>query len=116
MQNMINFDDVTKNTPKEHNLNKPKIPDHSYRLIIIRGSGSGKTNSLSNQISHQPDIDKIYFYAKDPHEEKYQSLIYIWKSTSLKYLNDPKAFIEYSNYLDNIYKNTEEYNPNKERK
>ena len=43
MQNMINFDDVTKNTPKEHNLNKPKIPDHSYRLIIIRGSGSGKT-------------------------------------------------------------------------
>ena len=93
-----------------------QIPDHLYRLIIIRGSGSGKTNSLFNQINQQPDIDKIYSYAKDPREAKYQLLIYIWKSTSLKHLNDPKAFIEYSNYLDNIYKNTEEYNPNKERK
>ena len=87
-------------------------------LIIpaVGGFGSGKTNSLLNQISHQPDIDKIYVYANDPREAKYQLLIDIQKNTSLKHFNNPKAFIEYSNYLDNIYKNMDEYNPNKERK
>ena len=58
----------------------------------------------------------MYFYAKDPHEEKYQLLNDIRESTYLKHFNDPKSFISYINYLDNIYKNTEEYNPNKERK
>ena len=61
--------------PKEHNLNRLQIPDHSYKLIIIGGWGSGKTNSLFNQISHQPDIDTIYLYAKDPNEAKCQLLI-----------------------------------------
>ena len=116
IKKMISFDDVTKQAPKEHNLNQLQISDHTYRLIIIRGSGFGKTNSLSNQISHQPDIDKIYFYAKDPHEEKYQLLNDIRESTYLKHFNDPKSFISCINYQDNIYKNTEEYNPNKERK
>ena len=41
---MINFDDVTKENTKKHNPNLPRIPDYSYRLLIIRGSGSGKTN------------------------------------------------------------------------
>ena len=61
MQKRLNFDDVTKN-PKERNLNQAQIPDHLYRLIIIRGSGSGKTNSLFNQINQQPDIDKTHLY------------------------------------------------------
>ena len=112
---MINFDDVSKK-PKEHNLNQLQLPDYPCRLIIVGGFGSGKTNSLLNQISHQPDIDKIYVYANDPHEAKYQLLIDIQKNTSLKHFSNPKAFIEYSNYLDNIYKNMDEYNPNKERK
>ena len=56
--------------PKEHHVNRLQIPDHSYKLIIIGGWGSGKTNSLFNQISHQPDIDTIYLYAKDPNEAK----------------------------------------------
>ena len=90
--------------PKEHNLNGLQIPDHSYKLIIIGGWGSGKTNSLFNQISHQANIDKIYLYAKDPSEAKYQLLIDTWESTSLKHCNDPKAFIEFPNYLDDIYK------------
>ena len=102
--------------PKEHNLNRLQIPVHSYKLIIIGGWGSGKTNSLFNQISHQANIDKIYLYAKDPNEAKYQLLIDTWESTSLKHCNDPKAFIEFPNYLDDIYKKTAEYNPNKERK
>ena len=55
-------------------------------------------------------------YAKDPYEAKYQLVIYKKESTGLKYLNDSKAFIEYSNNMDDIYKNNEESNPNKNRK
>ena len=113
---MINFDDVTKENIKEHNPNWPQIPDHPYRILIIGGSGSGKTNSLFNLINQQPDIDKIYLYAKDPYEGKYQFLVNKRESTGLKNLNDSKAFndskVEYSTDIDNIYKNIEEYNPN----
>ena len=52
-----------KTKTKEHNPNWPQIPDHPCRLIIIGGSGFGKTNSLLNQISKQSDIDKIHLYA-----------------------------------------------------
>ena len=72
---MINFDDVIKEETKEHNRNWPEIPDHPYRILIIGGSGSGKTNSLFNVINQQPDIDKIYLYAKDLNEAKYKFLI-----------------------------------------
>ena len=68
---MINFGDATEENIKEHNPNWPQIPDHPYRILILGCSGSGKTNSLFNLISHQPDIDKIYLYAKDPYETKY---------------------------------------------
>ena len=54
---MINFDNATKENIKEHNPNCPKIPDHPYRILIIGGSGSGKTNSLFNLRNQQPDID-----------------------------------------------------------
>ena len=57
---MINFDDVTRENPKKHNPNWPQIPDHPYRILITGGSCSGKTNSLLNLISHQPDTDKNY--------------------------------------------------------
>ena len=63
---MINFGHVTKENVKEHNPNWPQFPDHPYRLLVIGGSGSGKTNSLFNLINQQQDIDKIYLYAKDP--------------------------------------------------
>ena len=72
---MINFDDVAKENIIENNPNWPQISDHSYRVLIIGGSGSGKTNLLFILINHQPDIDKIYLYAKDLYEEKYQFLI-----------------------------------------
>ena len=71
---MINFD-VIKENIKKHNPNWPEIADHPYTILIIGGSGSGKTNSLINIISQQPDIDKIYLYAKDPYEAKYQCFI-----------------------------------------
>ena len=63
---MLNFDDVTKEIMKEHNSVWSEITDHSYRIFIIGGSRSGKTNSLFSITSHQPDTDKIYLYAKDP--------------------------------------------------
>ena len=72
---MINFDDYTNENKIEHNSEWPYIPDHRYRILIIGGSGSGKTNTLLNLINTQPDIDKIYLYAKDPYEAKYQYLI-----------------------------------------
>ena len=113
IQTMINFDDVIKENIKEHNPNWPQIPDNPYRILIAEGSASGKTNSLFNLINQQSDINKICLYAKDPYEVKYQFLINKLESTGLKHFNDSKAFIEYSNEMNNIYKNIEEYNPNK---
>ena len=72
---MINFDDYSKVNKTEHYLKWPYIPDHTYRILIIGGSGSGKTNPLLNLIKNQPDINKTYLYAKDPYEGKYQFLI-----------------------------------------
>ena len=80
---MINFDDVTKENIKEYNPNWPQILDHPYKILIIGGSGSGK-KPLFNLINEQPDIDKIYLYAKDPYEAKYQFLIKKRESTDLK--------------------------------
>ena len=68
---MINFDDVIKENIKELNSSWPQISDYTYRILIIGGSGSGKTDSLFNLISQQPDIDKCFLYVKDPLEVKY---------------------------------------------
>ena len=62
---MLSLGDITNKNNKEHNEKWPLIPDHLYRILIIGGSGSGKTNALLNLISQQGDIDKIYLYAKD---------------------------------------------------
>ena len=80
------------------------------------GSGSGKTNTLLNLINNQSDIDKIYLYAKDPYEDQYQFLIKKREIIGIKHFNDPKAFIEYSNDMHDVYNNINDYNPNKENK
>ena len=113
---MINFDDVIKENIKERDPNWLQIPDHPYRILITGGSGSGKTDSLFNLIRQQPDFDKIYLYTKGLHAAKYQFLVNKRKSTGIKHLNDSKAVTEYSNNMDDIYKNIEEYSPNKKRK
>ena len=112
---MINFDDYTNENIIEHNSKWPYIPDHSYRILIIGSSGSGKTNAL-DLIKNQLDIDKIYLYAKDPYEAKYQYLIKKREKVGLDHFDDPKAFIEYSNDMQDVYKNIEDYNLEKERK
>ena len=76
----------------------------SVQNIIIGGSGSGKTNALLNLIHNQQDIDKIYLHVKDPYEDKYQYSINTRESVRLKHFNDPKAFIEYSNDMHDVYK------------
>ena len=111
---MINFDDYVNKNKTEHNKNWPYIPDHPYRISIIGGSRSGKTNVLQNLIGNQPDIDKIYLYPNDPHEAKYQYLINKRESVSINHFNDPKVFIEYSNDMRDVYKNIDEYNPDKD--
>ena len=82
---------------------------------MIGGSGSGKTNTLLNLIDNQPDIDKIYLYAKDLYEPKYQFLINKRESIGLKHFIDPKAFIEYSKGMCDVYKNIDDYNPGKKK-
>ena len=111
---MINFDEHTNEDKIMHNPNWPYIPDHPYRILIIGGSGSGKANALLNLIHNQPYLDKIYLYAKDPYEAKYQFLVKKRESVGKNRLNDPKAFIEYFNNMHKVYKNIDNYNPNKE--
>ena len=113
---MINFDDYTNENIIEHNLKWPYIPDHPYRILTIGSSGSGKTNALLNLINNQLDIDKIYLYAKDPYEAKYQYLINKREKVGLDYFDDPKAFIEYSNDMQDVHQNIDDYNPRKKRK
>ena len=100
-----------------HNRNCPYIPDHSYRILIIGGSESGKTNVLLNLIKHQrPDIDKIYLYIKDPFESKYQLRINGREKVVVENLKTPKAFIDYSQTVGDVYENLEGYNPTIKRR
>ena len=94
----------------------PPISDHPFTLLIIEVSGSDKLNSLFNLISKQPYINKTHLYAKDPHETKYQFLFKKRENKDLKHLNYSKAFIEYSNDMNDIYKNIEECYRNIKRK
>ena len=109
---MINFDNYTD----ENKTKWPYIPDHPFRILIVRDSGSGKTNALLNLIINQPDIDKTYLYVKDPYEAKNQYLINKRVKVGLYHFKDPKAFMEYSNDMQDVYKNIENYNPGKKRK
>ena len=110
------MDDYTNENIIEHNSKWSYIPNHPYRILIIGGSGSGKTNALLNLINNQPDIDKIYLYAKDPYEAKYQYLINRHEKVGLDHFDDPKAFIEYSNDMQDVPKNIDDYNPRKKCK
>ena len=88
----------------------------AYRILIIGVSGSGKTNVLLDLIKNkQPDINKIYLYVKEPFESKYQLLINGKEKLGIKKFKNSKAFINYSQTIDNVYENLEDYNPTKKR-
>ena len=111
---MINFVDYFNENKTKNNENWSYISDKASRILIIGDSGSGKTNLLLNLIENQPKIDKIYMYAKDPFEAKYQYLINKREGVDIDHFNDPKAFIEYSNDMRDVCKNINYYNPEKE--
>ena len=104
IQKISNFDNITWENLKVNNLNWPEIPNHSYKILVVGGSRSEKTNVLVNLIDHELNIDKIYWCANDPYEVKYQFLINKRECTGLKYLSDSKAFTEYWNNTNDIYK------------
>ena len=105
---MFNLDNITE---KDNNKDWP------YRKLIIGPSGSGKTNYLLNSIQKDNNIiDKIYLYAKDLEEPKYQLLINKTEKTGINSNNDPTPFIEYSNSMDSIFSKFEDYNKKRERK
>ena len=109
---MINCDNYVNESKTKHSKNWPYISDHPYRILIV--GGSGKTNLLLNLIENQPDIDEIYLYAKGPYESKYQNKER--ESVGINHFEDPKAFIEYSNDIHDVYKNIDDHNPDKENK
>ena len=110
VQNMINFDDYTNENKAQNNLKWPYIPDHPFQVLIIGGFGSGKSNALLNLTNKQSGIDKICIYAKDPYESEYQYLIRKREKADLNNYDDLKAFTKYSNNMQEVYKNIEEYN------
>ena len=103
---MINFDDYVNENKTIRNKNWPYIPDHPYRILIIGGWGAGKTNLLLNSIEIQPDIDKIFLYAKDPYEAKYQYLVNKRESVGINHVNDPRW----------CFQNIDDHNPDKQNK
>ena len=113
---MINLDSITNESNKKHNEKWPYIPDHLYRIIIIGGSGSGKTNALINLINEENNIDKIYLNVRDFSEPKYEYLIKKCEDAGIKHLNNPNASIERSNTMDDVYENINDYNPIRKRK
>ena len=112
---MINWDNITNENNKEHNEKWPYIPHYPYIYLIISGSGSGKIKTLLNLINEQNDVDKNYLYAKDLSEPKYEILIENCQNVGIKHFNDPNAFIESSNTLDDVYENINDYNPSRKK-
>ena len=109
---MFNLDNIANENNKEHNEKWTYIPDDHYRILIIGGSESGKTNTLLNLRSQQDDIDKIYLYVKDLSEPKYDDfLIKNREDAGIKHLNDLNTFIECSNTMDQVYENIDDDNP-----
>ena len=95
---MLNLDDIVSNNKSLSERN-----DWPFRILIIGPLGSGKANTLLHLINNFHPIDKIYLHGKDTKEKKYQFLINKREQAGIKNLNDPHAFIEYSNNMNEVY-------------
>ena len=109
---MLNLDSIVsnKNTSSSEDNNWP------FRMLIIGPSGSGKTNILLHLINNLNPIDKIYLYAKDIQEPKYEYFINKTEQVGIKNLNDPHAFIEYSDDMNDVLDDINDYNKNRDKK
>ena len=109
---MLNLDNIVSNkdTSSSEDNNWP------FRMLIIGPSGSGKTNTLLHLINNLHPIDKIYLYVEDIHETKYEYLINKREQAGIKNLNDPHAFIEYSDDMNDVLDVINNYNKNKDKK
>ena len=107
---MLNLDNIVSNKNIKEDNNWP------FEMLIIGPSGFGKTNTLLHLINNLHFIDKIYLYAKDIHEPKYKYLINRREQAGIKNLNDPKAFIEYSDDMNDVLDDTNNYNKNRDKK
>ena len=105
---MLNVDNTVSNKNKDNNW--------SFRMLIIGPSGSGKTNTLLNLINKLHPIDKIYLYTKDLSEPQYELLTNNRENAGIKHFNDSTAFIEYSNDMDDVFTNIDDYNKQRKRK
>ena len=109
---MLNLDNIISNKKKS----SLEDSDWPFRMLIIGPSGSGKTNTLLHLINDLNPIDKIYLYAKDLHEPKYEYLINEREQAGIKNLNDPHAFIEYSDDMNDLLDDTNNYNKSRDKK
>ena len=109
---MLNLDNIVRNKKKSSSEND----DWPFRMLIIGPSGSGKTNTLLHLIDKFHSIDKIYLYAKDTDEDKYQYLINKREQAGIKNLNDPHAFIEYSSDMNDVLEDINNYNKRRDKK
>ena len=110
---MFNLDNIVNKNNKNNDKNWP------FRMLIIGPSGSGKTNTLLHliqKLNNSNPIDKIYLYAKDLRKPKYEFLINNCKNAGIKNYNDPNAFIEYSNTMDDVFSNIDDYNQREKRR
>ena len=107
---MLNLDNIVSNKKENKDNNWP------FRMLIIGPSGSGKTNTLLHLIDNLHPIDKIYLYAKDLSEPKYEFLINNRKNAGIKHFNDSTVFIEYSNDMDDVFTDIDDYNKKRKRK
>ena len=107
---MLNLGNIVSNKNENKNNNWP------FRMLIIGASGSGKTNVLLHLINNLHPIDKIYLYAKDIQEPKYEYLINKGEQAGIKNLDDPKAFIEYSDDMDDVLDDINNCNKNRDKK
>ena len=107
---MLNLDNIVSNKNENKDNNWP------FRILIIGPSGSGKTNALLHLINNLHPVDEIYLYAKDLHEPKYEYLINKREQAGIKNLNDPHAFIEYSDNMNDVLNDINNYNKNRDKK
>ena len=116
---MLNLDNIVSNKNKNKNTTGSSSSERdnwSFRMLIIGPSGSGKTNSLLHLINNLHPFDKIYLYAKDLHELKKEYLINKREQAEIKNLNDPHAFIEYSDDMNDVLDDINNYNKNRDKK